>query len=65
MKDELWIGKDFEEIDCGLIDVLTQHLPGGTEEKHATLQNRWWPGRNSNRPPPEYEFKAIPLRQPA
>jgi hypothetical protein len=35
---EWWIGKDFEGNSHGLIEVLSQHLPGGTEESHINPQ---------------------------
>jgi hypothetical protein len=28
-------GKDLEGSDCGLIEVIFQNLPGGTEENHG------------------------------
>jgi hypothetical protein len=32
--DEWWIGKDLEWSGRGLIEVLSGHLPGGTEENY-------------------------------
>jgi hypothetical protein len=29
-----WIGRDLEKSGCGLIEVLSRELPGGTEEIH-------------------------------
>jgi hypothetical protein len=41
----------------GLIfKVLSQHLPGGTEENHRNLiQGSWSPGLDLNPRPPKYE----------
>jgi hypothetical protein len=30
--EEWWIGKDLEGNGCGLIEILSQHMPGETEE---------------------------------
>jgi hypothetical protein len=46
------------------IGVLSQHLPGITEENHDRLQYIWCPGRDSNRTLPEHGFRPLPLRQP-
>jgi hypothetical protein len=35
MVDKLRIGMDLEGNGCGLIEVLYQHLPGGTEEHYV------------------------------
>jgi hypothetical protein len=34
MIDEQWIGRDLEENNLGLIEVLSKHFPGRTEENH-------------------------------
>jgi hypothetical protein len=39
MIDELWIGKDFEEIDCDLIAALNRNFPDGIAENHVTPQS--------------------------
>jgi hypothetical protein len=52
MIDKIWIRKDFEEIGHVLIEVLTQHLPGGAEENHA--KDSQYPGQDSNRATLEY-----------
>jgi hypothetical protein len=33
-----WSGKDLEGSGCGLIEVLSQHLPRGTVENHDNLR---------------------------
>jgi hypothetical protein len=33
MVDELRIGKNLKGCGCGLLNIVFQHLPGGTEEK--------------------------------
>lgn len=45
--DELWIEKEFKWIGYGLINVLSQHLPGRIAEpqKHQDSQ---WPSRDWN-----------------
>jgi hypothetical protein len=34
--------QDFEGSNHGLINVLSQYLPGGTEENHEELQLGYW-----------------------
>jgi hypothetical protein len=47
-----WIGKHFEGSCRCLIEVLSLHLLGRTEEEHEKPQsNRRWLGRDSNRAP--------------
>jgi hypothetical protein len=43
------MGKDVEGSGSGLIQVLSQHLSGGTQENHERTQNRLSRGRDSNR----------------
>jgi hypothetical protein len=59
MKDE------FGWKRSGLIEVLSQNLPGRTEEntKYLSQESRC-PGRDENRAPPEYKSEALPFRQP-
>lgn len=50
----------------GKIETLLRYLPGGTEGKHEKCQSVFpVSGRYSNRTPPEYKPKALPLGQPA
>jgi hypothetical protein len=37
MTDEWQIERDLEGSSCGLIDVLSWHLCGGTKENHENL----------------------------
>jgi hypothetical protein len=39
MIGERWIGKDVEEISHDLIQILSQQLPGGTEENQEKSQD--------------------------
>jgi len=39
---------------CGLIGVVTQDLPGGTQEGHENPQKKRCRGRDANRVPPVY-----------
>jgi hypothetical protein len=34
--------QDLKGRNHGLIKVLSQHLPGGTEENHKELQSGYW-----------------------
>jgi hypothetical protein len=34
MTDEWYIGNDLEESSCGLIQILSLHFPGRTEENY-------------------------------
>jgi hypothetical protein len=59
------IGKDFEGSSRGLIEVLSRHFAGGTEENTENLiQNNQCPGRKSTREPPEYKHRLLPLYHP-
>jgi hypothetical protein len=43
--------------------VLSRHLPGRTEENHKNLsQDSWFPGRDLNPGPPEYETGVLTTR---
>jgi hypothetical protein len=49
----------------GLIEVLSQHLPGGIEEYHEKpSQDSRCSGRDSKRAPPKYKSKALMLYEP-
>jgi hypothetical protein len=59
MNNEL--GRNLEG-EVGLIEVLSRHLPGGTEGTHEkTYRNSCNPGRDSKRAPHEYESRVLPL----
>jgi hypothetical protein len=62
MIDELRIEKDSEGYGCGLINIVFQHLPGGTEEKYENFSEYTVYIGDSNRAPLKYEFRALPLR---
>jgi hypothetical protein len=48
------------------MDVPSRDLPEGTEENHVKPRSeRPVSGRDSNRSPPEYKYRALPLRYPA
>jgi hypothetical protein len=47
-----------------LTEVLSRKLPGRTEEHNEDPQDNQCPGRDSNRAPPEYVSRALPLDQP-
>jgi hypothetical protein len=65
MVDERRIGKDLEESGRHLIEVLSWHLPGGTDETTKSLsQDDRCPGRDSNRKSTEHESRALPLCYP-
>jgi hypothetical protein len=32
------IGSDLKGSSCGLIEILAQHLPGGTEKSHVNVR---------------------------
>jgi hypothetical protein len=63
----LWNGMMFDEIgrglkgsDRALMKVLSQDLPGGTEEIMKDFsQDIQCPGQCLNRAPPEYESRAL------
>jgi hypothetical protein len=56
--------RNFEGSISDLVEVLFWHLPIGTQEHHEILtQNYRRPGRDSNRIPPEYKSRMLPLRQ--
>jgi hypothetical protein len=46
---------------CSVPPALTL----GTEESHEEPHLNQYPGRYSNQAPSEFEFRALPLRQPA
>jgi hypothetical protein len=57
MTDEL--GRIYKEA------VLFEKLPGGTEDDYRYLsQDSQYPGSDSNRGPPKYKYRALPLDQP-
>jgi hypothetical protein len=46
----------------GLVEVLSQHLPGGADKNHENVsQYSWCPYRDSNQVPPEYESTALSI----
>jgi hypothetical protein len=49
--DELWVEKNVEGNGLGLIDILIRNFLGGSEENHEIFQQKWCPGRHSNRGP--------------
>jgi hypothetical protein len=56
---------DLEGIGHGLIDLLFQHFPGRLKKilKNLSQYSRW-PSRYSNRSPPGYKSRALPLQHP-
>jgi hypothetical protein len=68
--DEWCNGKDLGGSDCCLIEVQSRHLPEGNSECHEnpSQDSRYIIGQDPTRKPseaPEYESKALPLRQPS
>jgi hypothetical protein len=59
MSVEWWTGKDLEWRGRGVIDPVSAIF---VEELRKTTKSLRL-GRDSNRAPPEYEFKTLPLRQ--
>jgi len=57
--DELWIEKKFKWIGYGLINVLSQHLPGRIAEPHKH-QDSQWPSRDWNK---ANKSRALSLHQ--
>jgi hypothetical protein len=56
---------DFERGGRGLIDVLSQHIPGGAEKNHEKLKSgRLVPGGDSNGAPSGHKSIALSLCQP-
>jgi hypothetical protein len=51
MMDEQKMEKDFVRSGCGLTEVLSQNLYGGSEENHD---------QNTNLEPSEYKSRALP-----
>jgi hypothetical protein len=59
--NDRWTGKDMESSNQGLTKLLSQHLPGGTEEIHENLHyDRHGPGWVSNSLP-KYKPRVLPL----
>jgi hypothetical protein len=57
------IRKDMEGSCCGVIEVLSRQLPGGAAEGHRNVsQDSRHLHRDSNRIPPEYDPRALPLQ---
>jgi hypothetical protein len=62
---------DLEGSDLGRIEVSFWHLTGGSEEiqVNITVNNLshvgWCPGRDWNRAPPKYRYRALLLHQSA
>jgi hypothetical protein len=57
--------KDLEESDHGTIEILPQHLPGGTRKNmKSPSQDSLYFGWDSNRTRPEYKFRTLPLYHP-
>jgi hypothetical protein len=50
-----------EESSSGMVAVLSQHMPGGTEENEDKSLDSRCPGRDSNREPLECMSEALPL----
>jgi hypothetical protein len=56
---------DLEGSGCSLIEVLSQHLPGRTEENHEILSNdNRYSDRDSKGARPEYDPRALLMHQP-
>jgi hypothetical protein len=51
--------KDLEGSCCGLIEVPSQYLPEGTEEKHETAQDIPCSDCDCSRPPPGHTTTRI------
>lgn len=61
--DKWWTGKYLEVYNYFLIEVLSKHFPGGTDEYHKNIsQNSPYPGWDFN-PTAEYKPKVL-LQQP-
>jgi hypothetical protein len=61
-----WIAKDWEGSVRGLVDILSQNLPGETNKHHDNLsQDVQFPGRVSNWASSEYKVTALPPDQSA
>jgi hypothetical protein len=64
MINELWTGMDLEVRGSCLTAVLSRHLPGDTEVNTTYhSQGSLCPGRDSNRSPPKYKYRALYLNQ--
>jgi hypothetical protein len=57
MTDELQ--KVLKGSGCVLVEVLSQHMPGGTEETTKLTEDSWCPGRDSNRALLEYVSRVL------
>jgi hypothetical protein len=63
LNNEFWIGKDLEGSSCGLIYLLSLHLPGGTEENHESLsQDSHCSSQDSNQAPHKHKSEALPVK---
>jgi hypothetical protein len=62
MINEWRIRKNLEEIYRGVIEVLPQYLPGGTEEGHVKPQTGC-SDSDSKLAPVEYKLRDLPLHQ--
>jgi hypothetical protein len=56
---ELCIGKDVEGSDHGLFELLSQHMPGVTEEHIENNQESWLLTPDFNLRSPEYEAGVL------
>jgi hypothetical protein len=57
----LWIGKYLEGSSYSLIEMLSQHLPGGTEENREGPQDSRCLAWDLNEAPLEYRSRVLPL----
>jgi hypothetical protein len=62
--DDRWLmnGRDMEGSGRGLIEVLSGHLPGGTEKNHENPHSSRRSGLHFNRSPSTYDHRALPVR---
>lgn len=60
------IGRNLDETSPGLIATQCRHIPRESEENNDILsQDSRCSNRDSNRTPPKYEFRALPLHESA
>jgi hypothetical protein len=63
--EDWWIGKNLEGSSCSLVEVLSQHLPGGTLGNLGNLsQDSWCPTRDLNQAPTECNPRTLLLDCP-
>jgi hypothetical protein len=58
-----YLVKDLGGSDRGVIEVLFQHLPGGTKDNRRKVGDSGCSGRDLNWVPYEHKSRTLPLRQ--